>query len=381
VLIYSNRCPCDAFYCNLHNFRTSLPVVVYSCSHISFHDHMALKDEQLMAIQHVGKTCLYGYQIQQVPIWSYHLYSCLTSTLKRQKQHITVTNLQSYHGVTPHYNRIFHRIFLCVIICLFSLCVLYAEMWQNCMIMHAWICGYQVLLSDITESLGTRLMYILFMGISIPCVVCDCIYPQHAVVWNHLPVFLQCVIYWQFILCVAMFYALAEFWNSCLHSEHVLHTCKKGHVCCELHTPVPYCPLSLLFSSPKQSFLSKADFSPLLHPCVCKHIQAASRAREEFDPAFHYRSYVWITLGWYRHLWWTVGVAQDDQVNCTDAELDTLLERSIAVQYFPTAENRTAPTDVSLVSVMCRCGDVIYVRVWTLRHSSLFLPVFPTLLH
>ena len=49
----------------------------------------------------------------------------------------------------------------------------------------------------------------------------------------------------------------------------------------------------------------------------------------------------------------TVDVAQDDQVNCTDAELDTLLERSIAVQYFPTAENRTAPTDVSLVSVMC----------------------------
>ena len=118
-------------------------------------------------------------------------------------------------------------------------------------------------------------------------------------------------------------------------------------------------PIFHLFSSPKQSFLSKADFSPLLHSYMYEHIQAASRAREEFDPAFHYRSYVWITLGWYRHLWWTVDVAQDDQVNCTDAELDTLLERSIAVQYFPTAENRTAPTDVSLVSVMSRCGDVI----------------------
>ena len=55
VLIYSNRCPCDAFYCNLHNFCTLLPVVVYSCSHISFHEHMSLKDEQLMAIQHIGR--------------------------------------------------------------------------------------------------------------------------------------------------------------------------------------------------------------------------------------------------------------------------------------------------------------------------------------
>ena len=153
-----------------------------------------------------------------------------------------------------------------------------------------------------------------------------------------------------------MFYALAEFGNSCLHSEHVLHTCKKGHVCCEsycyvLQSPTLHPPL--LFSSHKQSFLSKADFFPLLHSYMYKRTHAASRAQEEFDPAFHYRSYVWITLGWYRHQWWTVDVAQDDQVNCTDAELDTLLERSIAVQYFPTAENRTAPTDVSLVSVMC----------------------------
>ena len=89
-----------------------------------------------------------------------------------------------------------------------------------------------------------------------------------------------------------------------------------------------------------------------------KHTQAASRAREEFDPAFHYRSYVWITLGWYHQLWWRVEVAQDDQVNCTDTELDMLLERTIAVQHFPTAENRTASTDVSLVGVMSTCGDV-----------------------
>jgi len=77
---------------------------------------------------------------------------------------------------------------------------------------------------------------------------------------------------------------------------------------------------------------------------------AVERAQEEFDPAFHYRSYVWITLGWYREQWWKAEVAQDNQVNCTDAELEQLLERTIAIQQFPVAENRTVPTDVSLTS-------------------------------
>ena len=43
-------------------------------------------------------------------------------------------------------------------------------------------------------------------------------------------------------------------------------------------------------------------------------------------------------------------MALDNQVNCTDAELEMLLERSIAIQQFPAAENTTVPTDVSLVS-------------------------------
>jgi len=87
------------------------------------------------------------------------------------------------------------------------------------------------------------------------------------------------------------------------------------------------------------------------------HSQAVERAREEFDPAFHYRSYVWITLGWYRERWWKAEVAQDNQVNCTDAELEQLLERTIAIQQFPVAENRTVPTDVSLVSLSCVRSD------------------------
>ena len=43
-------------------------------------------------------------------------------------------------------------------------------------------------------------------------------------------------------------------------------------------------------------------------------------------------------------------VAQDNEVNCTDDELERLLERTIAIQQFPTADNKSAPTNVSLVS-------------------------------
>lgn len=112
------------------------------------------------------------------------------------------------------------------------------------------------------------------------------------------------------------------------------------------------------------------------------HSQAVERAREEFDPAFHYRSYVWITLGWYREQWWKAEVAQDSQVNCTDAELEQLLERTIAIQQFPVAENRTVPTDVSLVSVSCVRSDrgcgVVGVRTPTINLPFYLLsPIFP----
>ena len=74
---------------------------------------MALKDEKLMAIQHVytARMHLYGYrQIRQVHMYeSYHLYSCLISTLERQERHIAITDLQAtfQHLVAAHCNRIF----------------------------------------------------------------------------------------------------------------------------------------------------------------------------------------------------------------------------------------------------------------------------------
>ena len=60
---------------------------------------MALKNELLMAIQHVftARTCLYCYQqIWQIHMYEfYHLYSCLASTLERQKRHIAIMDLQA----------------------------------------------------------------------------------------------------------------------------------------------------------------------------------------------------------------------------------------------------------------------------------------------
>ena len=66
----------------------------------------------------MARTCLYGcQQIRQVHMYeSYHLYSCLTSTLERQKWHISITDLQTMvlHSVATLWNCIFYWIFLFV---------------------------------------------------------------------------------------------------------------------------------------------------------------------------------------------------------------------------------------------------------------------------
>ena len=61
-------------------------------------------------------------------------------------------------------------------------------------------------------------------------------------------------------------------------------------------------------------------------------------------------------------------MAQDSGVNCTDDELERLLERTIAIQQFPTARNKSAPTNVSLVSesvqvLLCECVKAIQWRI------------------
>ena len=133
-----NFCDTSPCYTTVHYWITR--VVTSTCSlvhstkvcHVSSgkvrKPRTALKDEQLMAVQHVytARTCLYGYrQIQQVDMCeSYRLCLCLTSTLERQRWHITITDLQAtfLHGVAAHCNRIFYQnSSLCYYICEFSL--------------------------------------------------------------------------------------------------------------------------------------------------------------------------------------------------------------------------------------------------------------------
>ena len=73
----------------------------------------------------------------------------------------------------------------------------------------------------------------------------------------------------------------------------------------------------------------------------------------------HYTSgYVWILHGWYKQRWWTAEVANDATVNCTDKQLEDMLLNSISIVQIPSPEDRTAPTDVVLVSfngIMAGC--------------------------
>ena len=88
---------------------------------------MALKDEQLMAIQHIymARTCLYGYRwVQQVHMYEFLLFVFVPCIRFGKAEAAYVLPSQTcktvLHGVAVHCNLI---IFLCVIVCEFSLCI------------------------------------------------------------------------------------------------------------------------------------------------------------------------------------------------------------------------------------------------------------------
>ena len=91
------------------------------------------------------------------------------------------------------------------------------------------------------------------------------------------------------------------------------------------------------------------------------HTQHTKAVKGEEDPTHYYHGYIWITLGWYHKQCWMAEVARDNEVNCTDDELERLLERTIAIQQFPTADNMSAPTNVSLVSRSAICLQLYFL--------------------
>jgi len=76
----------------------------------------ALKDEQLIAIQHVYVCMATDRYDKYTCMSSYRLYLCLASTSEKQKWHFIIADLQAtfLHGVAAHHNRISYRIFFCV---------------------------------------------------------------------------------------------------------------------------------------------------------------------------------------------------------------------------------------------------------------------------
>ena len=60
-----------------------------------------------------------------------------------------------------------------------------------------------------------------------------------------------------------------------------------------------------------------------------------------------YPRYAWIAYGWYAQGSWTN--TNGNIVNCTEAQLRTVLEKGISVEVFPIPDNKSASTIAGLV--------------------------------
>ena len=49
--------------------------------------------------------------------------------------------------------------------------------------------------------------------------------------------------------------------------------------------------------------------------------------------------YVWILHGWYKQRWWRSEVGNDDAMDCTDEQLEMLLQNSISILQIPGADD------------------------------------------
>ena len=63
----------------------------------------------------------------------------------------------------------------------------------------------------------------------------------------------------------------------------------------------------------------------------------------------YHPGYVWITPGWYGDGWWRSDEAPGGSINCTDREMQRVLDRSLAVLQYPIVD-REAITASGIVS-------------------------------
>lgn len=59
---------------------------------------------------------------------------------------------------------------------------------------------------------------------------------------------------------------------------------------------------------------------------------------------------MWIVFDWYPQKWWTEQVA-NNQVNCTDSQLEEFLERVLSLREDPAIDLEAGPTDTGIVSI------------------------------
>ena len=58
-----------------------------------------------------------------------------------------------------------------------------------------------------------------------------------------------------------------------------------------------------------------------------------------------YPDFAWILYGWYSVDWWK----STNDVNCTEDQLATMLDRALVIQQYPTTENISADAVGGLV--------------------------------
>ena len=63
---------------------------------------------------------------------------------------------------------------------------------------------------------------------------------------------------------------------------------------------------------------------------------------------YTYPNYAWIFPDWYIDNWWTAAV-DGGNVSCTDQELETFLEKTLALQRYLSPESNTILTDAGIV--------------------------------
>lgn len=73
---------------------------------------------------------------------------------------------------------------------------------------------------------------------------------------------------------------------------------------------------------------------------------------------FTYPRYVWLSYGWYQDKWWTSEI-NPRMANCTDSQLAGFLERGLALQILPMAQDLDAMTDTGLVGSNIFCWHML----------------------